>query len=114
MGEEEDTEFGPLGHRINQQTGTYRRGTEPAIRETVDAQIESVRQRAQDLVNLLKAELSGQIEVLRKEVGDLRDTRRKAQERRWDLQKLAVQGLFYLLAAGVGALIMSLVTSGRI
>ncbi len=107
----EEAEYAPLGQRIGSRTGWYRRPQpEPAIRETVDAQLDGLRQHVDDASKLITAEVGGQIELLRREIGDLRGTRQRGDQRKWDLWKIALNGLILIVAAAVGALAMWLLT----
>ena len=112
MKQVEEAQFDALGRRIDKQTITYRRASEPAMRETVDAQIESIRQHAEDLVRIAKAELSGQIDLLRRDINDLRDQQRQREQQKWDLRKILLSGLALIAAAAVGALVMWALTRG--
>jgi len=110
MRQTEEAQFGPYGHAIEKQSVTYQRGFEPAIRETVDAQIESIRQHVEDLVKLSSAELRGQIDLLRRDINDLRDREQQRRQQGWDLRKLMINGLILLAAAAGGALITWVLT----
>ena len=112
VNEAEEAQFDALGRRINKQTVTYGRGPEPAMRETVEAQIDSIRQHVEDSFKLVKTEMSGQIDLLRRDINDLRDRQQQRETQRWDLRKILISGLFLTVAAMIGALITWLLTRG--
>jgi hypothetical protein len=75
------------------------------MRETVNAQIESLKQHIDDSIKLLKAELGGQIDILRRDINDLQSEKQQKQHKRWDIKLMLLSGLILLLTAGIGAVI---------
>jgi hypothetical protein len=101
-----EVQYSPDGYPIGRETMTYPRRVEPATREAVDA----VREHLDDSIKLLKAELGGQIDILRRDITELQGKREQHQQRGWDVRKIVLEALGYIAASGIGALIMWLLT----
>ena len=103
-------EYAPGGYPIGKETGTYVRPIEPAMRETVEAQLASARQHLDDSIKLVRAEFSGQIDLIRRDITELQSDRQKRHQRGWDINKIIFNVTGYIVASGIGALIMWLLT----
>jgi hypothetical protein len=90
---------------------SYDRQFEAASRETVQAELTSIRQHLEDSVKVLKAELGGQIELMRKDINDLQADRQQQKENRRDTRRIVTTVLSYIGASAAGALIAWWLTS---
>jgi hypothetical protein len=103
-----ESQYLPAGYPVGRKTlseATPPFQPEPAMRETVNAQIESLKQHIDDSIKLLKAELGGQIDILRRDINDLQSEKQQKQHKRWDIKLMLLSGLIVLLITGVGAVI---------
>jgi len=98
------------GYPLSQPTTGFLARPEPAMQQTVDAKIDATRLHFDDQVKLLKAELSGEIELLRRDVNDLRTTQQQKQQHSWDLKIVLVGAIFLIISVGVGSAITWLLT----
>lgn len=106
--ESTESQFLPSGYPVGHRTYSARQPfsqPEPAIRETVNAQIEKLNQHIDDSVKLLKAELGGQIDILRKDINDLQAEKQHKQHKRWDIKVMLLSAFIVLLITGIGVVI---------
>ncbi len=105
-------EYSPTtGDRWGLETRPYRqplRWGEPAIHETVDAQIASLKDHVEGSMKLVKAELDGQVELLRRDIKDLQGKKKQKEEKGWNHKMMLLQELIALVTTGIGILIGTL------
>jgi hypothetical protein len=103
-----DKQYLPSGYLVGQGTLSQKPISyqpELASRDAVNAQMDGLKQHLDDSIKILKAELAGQIEMLRKDVNDLQTKKREEKSKNWDIKLLIIGSILTLVITGVGAVI---------